>query len=221
MEEKVMGLLLSVMSDWSIYALFLMTFFEAALLLGVFIPGETMVIAAGIAASRGALDLTEVIVVASAGAILGDTVGYFFGSRYGEGMIERYAERLRITKGRIALSRRFMERHGGKAVFIGRFVSVLRAFAPIVAGAMKMDYPKFLFYNVTGGVLWAASFAALGYFAGEGLDIYRGYLSGIFQALAVALAVPAASYMLYRFLKKREAAVLLKRVETNPSRRGG
>ncbi|MBI2411820.1 MAG: hypothetical protein HYV24_01235 [Deltaproteobacteria bacterium] len=91
MEEKVMGLLLSVMSDWSIYALFLMTFFEAALLLGVFIPGETIVIAAGIAASRGALDLTEVMVVASAGAILGDTVGYFFGSRYGEGMIERYA----------------------------------------------------------------------------------------------------------------------------------
>ncbi|MBI5454092.1 MAG: DedA family protein [Deltaproteobacteria bacterium] len=220
MEEKLVETLLSIMSDWGIYALFLMTFFEAALLLGIFIPGESMVIAAGVAASRGALDLTDVVAVASIGAVLGDTAGYFLGSRYGEGIFERYAERLRITKGRVALSRRFMERHGGKAVFIGRFTSVLRAFAPLVAGAMKMDYPKFLFYNVTGGVLWAASFAALGYFAGEGLDVYRGYLSGVFQALAVALAL-AGSYMLYRFLKKREAAVLLKRVETNPSRRGG
>ncbi len=140
------------MSDWGIYALFLMTFFEAALLLGIFIPGESMVIAAGVAASRGALDLTDVV---------------------------------------------------------GRFTSVLRAFAPLVAGTMKMDYPKFLLYDVTGGVLWAASFAALGYFAGEGLDVYMGYLSGVFQALAVALAL-AASYMLYRFLKKREAAVLFK-----------
>lgn len=210
MENKIFELLLGYIDQCGYYSLFLLTFLEAAAFLGLFIPGETMVVVAGLAASKGFLDIGDVIWVAALGAILGDTVGYFLGTHFGEGIFTRYGKYLFLKKERLCHANRLFERHGGKTVFFGRFVSLLRTFAPIIAGMSKMFYPKFLFYNVTGGVVWALSFSLLGYFVGNSWDVIKTYITYFITGSIISLTVGAAVYYIYSFINKNMALVIEK-----------
>ncbi|MBI5050205.1 MAG: bifunctional DedA family/phosphatase PAP2 family protein [Nitrospirae bacterium] len=201
MEHKIIESLLPHLNHWGYYVLLLMTFLETSAFLGFLVPGESMVVIAGLLTSRGVLELGDVIWVASLGAIMGDTVGYFIGRRFGEGFFLKYGKYFFFKKEYLDEAQGFFDKHGGKTVFFGRFMAWLRAFAPVVAGISKMHYPGFLFFNVAGGIAWAATFSLLGYFVGNSWDIIRAYLGriGIFAFICGAIAV-----FLYFFLTKRK-----------------
>jgi undecaprenyl-diphosphatase len=136
--------------------------------LGVPVPGETAVILAGLAASSGRLSIVAVIVVAAAGAIVGDNVGFLIGRRGGRALLERpgrfEAERRRVLE----VGDPFFERHGAKAVFLGRWIAGLRVWASWLAGASDMPWPTFLLFNALGGSAWATSVALAAYYGGHG-----------------------------------------------------
>lgn len=135
--------------------------------MGVPVPGETALIAAGIAAKSGQLQIEWVIVVAAAGAIVGDNIGYLIGRKGGRKLLERpgpfYQRRLVL----LAHGDRFFAAHGAKAVFLGRWFALLRITAAWMAGANKMSAPTFFFYNALGGITWATACGLAGYFLGQ------------------------------------------------------
>ncbi len=199
-----LNLILPHFDHWGYYLLFLMTFLETSAFLGLLVPGESLVVIAGLLAARGTLDLGDVIWVAALGAIFGDTTGYFIGRRFGEGFFLRYGRYFFFNKEYLDDTKEFFEKHGGKTVLLGRFMSWLRAFAPVVAGISKMNYPRFLFFNVAGGITWAAIFTLLGYFAGNSWEMIRGYLGrfGVFAFICGAVFI-----FLYFFLTKKRRLI--------------
>lgn len=201
MESEIIKFLFPHLNHWGYYVLFLMTFLETSAFLGFLVPGESMVVIAGLLTSRGVLELGDVIWVASLGAITGDTVGYFIGYRFGEGFFLKYGRYFFFKKEYLDEARGFFEKHGGKTVLLGRFMAWLRAFAPVVAGISKMHYPRFLFFNVAGGIVWATIFSLLGYFVGNSWDIIKTYLGrlGIFAFIIGAVII----YLYFLFTKKR------------------
>ncbi|MEA2227337.1 MAG: hypothetical protein QOF04_967 [Solirubrobacteraceae bacterium] len=138
--------------------------------MGIPVPGETALLTAGIVAARGHLDITVVIAVAAAAAITGDNVGFAIGRRYGRrlllapGPLERHRRRV------LEIGEPFFQRHGPKAVFLGRWVAGLRITSAWLAGANRMSWPTFLFWNALGGIAWAASIGLLAYFLGRGAE---------------------------------------------------
>jgi membrane protein DedA with SNARE-associated domain len=156
---------------------------------GIPLPGETALIAFGVLASQGNYSIVWVIVVAAAGAIIGDNLGYWLIGRLGGrrlferwGFLRRYSERF------LPAAERLMERHGGKTVFFGRFITVLRYTAAWVAGIGRMDWWKFLFWNAAGGICWATAVGLVAYYAGHAAaDAIQRY--GIYAAGGIAAAV--------------------------------
>jgi len=201
MEKYIFDIIFPHLNHWGYYALFLMTFLETSAFLGFLVPGESMVVMGGLLASMGVLELGDVIWVASFGAIAGDTVGYFIGYRFGEGLFLKYGRYFFIKKEYLDEAKKFFDKHGGKTVFFGRFMAWLRAFAPVIAGISKMRYPKFLLFNVAGGIVWATTFSLLGYFVGNSWDIIKIYLGrlGIFAFIIGAIII----YLYFLFTKRR------------------
>lgn len=200
MAHKIIEFLLPQLNHWGYYILLLMTFLETSAFLGFLVPGESMVVIAGLLASRGVLELGDVIWVASVGAIFGDTVGYFIGHRFGEGFFLKYGKYVFFKKEYLDEARGFFKKHGGKTVFLGRFMAWLRAFAPVIAGISRMHYPKFLFFNVAGGIIWATTFSLIGYFVGNSWEVIKIYLGrmGVFAFICGAIIA-----FLYFFITKR------------------
>jgi undecaprenyl-diphosphatase len=172
--------------------------------LGIPLPGETAVIFAGLAAAAGRLEIVLVIVVASAGAIIGDNIGFLIGRRGGRAVLERpgrfAAERRRVLE----IGDPFFERHGGKAVFLGRWIAGLRIWASWLAGASKMAWPTFLLWNALGGIAWATSVALAAYYGGTGVEKVFSAI-GIY-ALPVALVVFVAFAAWWWRRRRRRAA---------------
>ena len=169
---------------------------------GVPLPGETALIAFGVLASRGHYSITSVIAVAAAAAIVGDNLGYWLIGRLGGRALFRrwrwlnaYAERV------LPRAERLMERHGGKTVFFGRFVAVLRYTAAWIAGLGQMTWWRFLFWNALGGICWAVAVGLLSYYGGQSLaDAIARY--GVYGA-GVVIAALALGWLALHFAKKR------------------
>jgi membrane protein DedA with SNARE-associated domain len=130
---------------------------------GVPVPGETALLAGAALAHFGRLSFPAVVATAVVGATLGDNLGFAIGRRYGRGLAERYGARLGLTRARLAQFDRFFERHGPRTVFIARFVTGLRVFGAVLAGASGLRWPTFLAYNAAGAVAWSLAVAAAGY----------------------------------------------------------
>jgi membrane-associated protein len=157
-----------VISDygtWTHLILFLIVFCETGLVVTPFLPGDSLLFAAGTFAALGALDLWLVVVLLIAAAILGDTVNYWVGSYIGP---RAFGGNIRfLRKEYLDRTHAFYEKHGGKTIILARFVPIIRTFAPFVAGVGGMSYPKFLTYNVVGAILWVGLFVLGGYFFGN------------------------------------------------------
>lgn len=153
--------------EWGGYTILVaIVFAESGLFVGFFLPGDSLLIAAGVVAQRGHLDLKILIPLLIVAAITGDATGYTIGRRAGPLLFAR--EDARFFKRRyMEEARTFFDRHGGKAITISRFMAIIRSFVPSVAGAVGMPYAKFTAYNVAGGVLWVISMTLAGYFIGE------------------------------------------------------
>lgn len=141
-------------------------FAETGLLVGFFLPGDSLLFVAGFMAGLGHLDLIWLNVFLSLAAIVGDTVGYWIGSSAGEAIYRREDTRF-FKKKHLHRTREFYEKHGGKTIVLARFVPIIRTFAPVVAGVAQMKYKRFLSFNVFGGIGWVAGMTSLGYFLGN------------------------------------------------------
>lgn len=176
---------LSSVPGWVVYlAVFGLPFLEAAVLLGFVVPGEAAVVFGGVVAGRGDLSLTLVLVVAIAGAILGDSVGYFVGRRYGHRI---QATRLgrRVGEQRWGRAEDFLRRRGPVAVFVGRFTALLRAMVPGAAGMARMPYRTFVVFNVLGGAVWASACVLGGWALGSVISTYISDVSYVVVGVVV------------------------------------
>ena len=180
---------LSSVPGWVVYlAVFGLPFLEAAVLLGFVVPGEAAVVFGGVVAGRGDLSLTLVLVVAVAGAILGDSVGYVVGRRYGHRI---QATRLgrRVGEQRWARAEDFLRRRGPVAVFVGRFTALLRAMVPGAAGMARMPYRTFVVFNVLGGAVWASACVLGGWALGSVISTYISDVSYVVVGVLVLAVV--------------------------------
>jgi membrane protein DedA with SNARE-associated domain len=161
--------------------------------MGLPAPGETILVFAALyAATQGGLNIWGVIACAATGAILGDNVGYWIGRTFGYPLLLRYGRYIGLNEERIKLGQYLFLRHGGKVVFFGRFVAILRVLAALLAGVNRMDWGRFLVANAAGGIVWAAFFGLGAYTFGAALLHTRGPLAVgllIFASIAVVLAV--------------------------------
>ena len=166
-------------------------------------PGETALLAGAAMAKFGRLSLFWVIVIAVAGATFGDNLGFFIGRHGGRALAERHGWKIGLTARRLAQFDQFFERHGAKTVFIARFITGLRVFGAVLAGASGLPWRTFLFYNATGAVVWATAVAIAGYslaYSWSTLERWIGRSGMIALALVVAIAV----FALLRQRRERE-----------------
>lgn len=175
---------------------FLLPAAEAGILLGMFIPGEIALIIGGVAASVGHVSLLWVLVCGVLGAIIGDSIGYLVGERWGVQLLHSTLGR-KVPIERLDAARAFIARRGGRAVFIGRFTAALRALVPGLAGMSGVPYRVFLPWNIAGGVVWACASVALGYAAGTSWELAAHYAS-IFGITVLVLVVVAVAYAWWR-----------------------
>jgi membrane protein DedA with SNARE-associated domain len=174
-------------------------FGEAAVLIGMVLPGETALLVAGVFAQHGTLNLWVMIVVAAAAAIAGDSVGYQFGRRFGPGL-RRSRLGAWVGEHRWAVADGFLLRHGGKAVLLGRLTALFRALVPSMAGMSGMRYRTFVVWNAAGGLIWAPGCVLLGYAFSSSLAVVGRTLT--WAPLAV-LAVVVAGYLVLHVRKRR------------------
>jgi membrane protein DedA with SNARE-associated domain len=174
--------------------------------LGIPIPGETALITAGIyAGGTHKLSPWLIWLVASAAAIIGDNIGYIIGDKGGYRLVRRYGPKIRIDEAKLKVGRYAFDRYGGKVVFFGRFVSVLRTYAAFLAGTNKMRWPHFFFANATGGIIWAAIYTFGAYFAGSTLSRVSGTINLALGGVAVVAIVTV--FLLIRHQTNRLIAV--------------
>jgi len=157
---------------------------------GVPVPGETVLLAGAALARFGRLSLVRVVLTAIVAAVIGDNCGFFFGRRVGRGFAERHGWRVGLTPNRLRQFDRFFQRYGARTVFVARFITGLRVFGAVLAGASGLRWPTFLFYNATGAVVWSTAIGAVGYalaYSWETLERWIGRSGLIALALVVVL----------------------------------
>jgi len=191
--------LLKVLSDpaalyelvrWGGYiALVVIVFTETGLLIGFFLPGDSLLITAGLVAATGALDIWLLNVLLSVAAIVGDSVGYAIGYRAGPHIFTREDSRW-FNKKHLVRTREFYERHGGKTIILARFIPIIRTFAPVVAGVGRMDYRRFLAFNVLGGIGWVCGLTWAGYLLGQTIPDIGRYIHVVIVVVIVLSLIP-------------------------------
>jgi membrane-associated protein len=190
---------------WGGYVLLVaVVFTETGLLVGFFLPGDSLLITAGLVAAAGGLNIWWVNALLCVAAIVGDTVGYAIGARIGPRLFTR-EQSLLFNPRHVERTRRFYARHGAKTIVIARFVPIIRTFAPVVAGVGQMPYRRFIFYNVAGGVGWVWSMTWAGYLLGQAIpDIDRHV--HVIVAVVVVLSVIPIVMEIARERRKRSAS---------------
>jgi membrane protein DedA with SNARE-associated domain len=198
----VLASILSVARDVGYPVLFLLIAIET---MGIPVPGETALFTAGILASRGHLQIELVIAVAAAGAIVGDNIGFAIGRRLGRGLLLAPGPLERHRRRVVEVGEPFFERHGPKAVFLGRWITGLRITSAWLAGVNRMRWPTFLFWNALGGICWSASVALVAYFLGRGAERVIN-LAGLGGA-AVVVVGGIVAWLVVRRRRAAEALV--------------
>jgi membrane protein DedA with SNARE-associated domain len=192
-----------LISQHGYWVVFVVIMLESA---GVPLPGESaLVLAAVYAGATGHLHIAYVILTAIVAAIIGDNCGFWIGRIYGVRVVERYGRLVNLTEGRLKVGRYLFEKHGGKIVFFGRFVAVLRVFAAVLAGLNKYDWKSFLFFNAAGAATWATIMGLGGYLFGD--SIHR--VSGLLGMVALGVALLGVVAFIY-FIRQQEKRIELK-----------
>ena len=187
--DQHLSQIISQYGVWTHLILFLIVFCETGLVITPFLPGDSLLFAAGTFAALGALDLWLVIILLLVAAIIGDTVNYWVGSYIGPRAFRGDIRFLR--KEYLDRTHAFYEKHGGKTIILARFIPIIRTFAPFVAGVGAMSYPKFITYNIVGAVLWVGLFVLGGYFFGN-IPIVRENFTIVILAIIAISVMPIA-----------------------------
>lgn len=176
--------------------LFAIVFAESGLFFGFFLPGDSLLLTAGLLASKDLLNIWILVPLMFVAAVLGDNVGYWFGAKTGPRIFNRENSLLFKRKNLLA-ARAFYDKHGGKTIILARFMPFIRTFAPIVAGAVEMEYRKFFFFNLLGGVLWGIGVTLAGYFLARLFppEVLDKYFLLIVVGVIVISVLPAAIHL--------------------------
>jgi membrane-associated protein len=192
--------------------LVLIVFAETGLMIGFFLPGDSLLVTAGLFAARGDLDIVTLNLSLIAAAIVGDAVGYWIGKRTGQALYNRpnsfFFRRQHLIK-----THEFYEKHGGKTIVIARFMPILRTFAPVVAGAADMTYRKFVVYNVLGGVGWVLSMTLTGYFLGQAVPNIEEHIHIVVAVVIFLSLLPGIIAFLRAKAQSRAEAAAAPRVD--------
>jgi membrane protein DedA with SNARE-associated domain len=199
--ESVVNGLGDAINPWGYVLLFTLTLLEASAFIGLFIPGETALLLAGVLAQQGKVSLVGCTVCAVVGAILGDSLGYEIGRRVGPRM-RKSRVGAKVGEKRWTKAHEYLRRKGGRAIFLGRFVGVLRALVPAVAGDSRMPYGTFLMWNVLGAVIASPAVILAGYFAGSSYKRIESKLSYASWLLAGCVLL----FLLYKYIRHRQGA---------------
>jgi membrane-associated protein len=149
-----------------LYGMILIIFSETGLMVGFFLPGDSLLVTAGLFAARGDLDIVVLVPCLILAAICGNTTGYWIGNRAGKALYNR-PNSLLFRREHLLRTHEFYERHGGKTIILAQFMPIVRTFAPVVAGAAEMGYRRFITFNVAGAILWITSMTLTGYYLGR------------------------------------------------------
>ena len=174
---------------------FTIVFLESGLLIGFFFPGDSLLFTAGFLASQGFFDIKILIAGCFVAAIAGDSIGYLIGAKLGPKIFTKTSS-IFFHKKHLERAQSFYDKHGGKTIILARFIPVIRAFAPVVAGAGKMDYKRFVFFNFFGAVLWAIGVTLAGYYLGSLIPDVDKYLLPIVGLIVIASILPALHHIL-------------------------
>lgn len=189
--EKLIQLLSTVLGGPLGYlALAAIVFAETGLLVGLFLPGDSLLFTVGVVAGAGQLNLVLIMAVLIAAAVIGDGVGYYLGRRAGPAIFSRPDSRF-FKQEHLRQTRAFYEKHGGKTIIYARFVPIVRTFAPFIAGVGQMRYSRFLSFNIFGGIGWVVSMTMLGYMLGN-VPIVRRHFDKVVVGIVLVSVLPMA-----------------------------
>lgn len=192
------------LGNWTYLVVGLLAFLETGAFVGLLVPGETMLLVGGAVAGLGVINLYLLIAIGWSMAFLGDTVSFFLGRKLGRDFLLKHGSRLGITPERFARVEDHFERHGGTTVLVGRFVGVIRAVAPFIAGSSGMRYPAFAPYSILGSGLQVSIHILVGYFFARSLDVAAEYVGLVAVIVGTVIVVGFGSWWIYRFLQAPE-----------------
>jgi len=194
----------STLGKWTYLAVGVMAYLETGAFIGLIAPGETTVIVGGLVAGQGEISLMVLIAIVWTCAVLGDVTSYTLGRRLGREFMVKHGARVKITEARLEQVEAFFEKRGGMTILVGRFIGLVRAIAPFIAGASKMPLRKFLPYDVLGAGLWATTFCVLGYVFWRSFDQLTTWVSRGLFGFGLAVAIVVAVVFLIRVQRSPE-----------------
>ena len=207
MLDRIVDFIRPYFAEWGYLIVGVAGFLENSVGAGLVFPGETMVILGGFYAASGDVSVVWVAIIAALAGVAGDNVGYFIGRRYGRRFLQRFGRLIFLSPRRIDKAEGFYRRHGGKTVFLGRFIPVVRSLGCLVAGMSHLSYPRFFAYDAAGAALWAVANTAVGYLLGKGYERVERYLGGAgLLALLLLIGLVALSAWWGRRLARKKSA---------------
>lgn len=201
--DEHLSLMIARYGTWTYLILFTVVFMETGFVVTPFLPGDSLLFAAGAFAAAGAFNVMLLWLLLFAAAILGDTVNYWIGNYIGPRVFEMDVRFLK--KEYLERTHEFYERHGGKTIFLARFIPIIRTFAPFVAGVGRMSYGRFIAYNVIGGFVWTAGFIFAGYYFGNLPAVKENFTLAIMAIILVSVAPMGIEFLLSRRRARRAA----------------
>ena len=201
--DKYLSVLIQQYGLWTYAILFVVIFIETGFVVMPFLPGDSLLFAAGAFAALGAFKVGWLILVLAAAAVIGDTVNYWVGHFVGPKIFHKEKARL-FKKEHLDRTHAFYEKHGGKTIIIARFIPIIRSFAPFVAGIGRMSYGRFLAFNVVGGIGWVVLLVGAGYFFGTIPLVKKNFSIAVLTIIVISMIPVAVEYLRHR--KKKPAA---------------
>lgn len=201
-EAAIIDLLIQYFNTYGYFVIFTVLLLENLFLLGLIIPGETVLLLGAAFAAQNTLNIVYVIITAIIAAIIGNIAGYFIGKKGGRPLMERFGGRF-ISADKIAAAERYFDAHGTKTVFVGRFAAGVRTFVPLLAGAAKMGFGKFIAYTTAAVVLWTVGLGLVGFFFGANWTLIKK-IFGRFTVLILVIVI--IFVILYIIRRRREEA---------------
>ena len=198
--DQLIRLLTQVITGWLGYALLAgIVFAETGLLVGLFLPGDSLLFTVGVVAGAGQLNIVEICALLTLASVLGDQSGYFLGYRTGPRIFSR-PDSVVFKQAYVTRTQAFFARHGGKTLIYAKFVPIIRTFAPFMAGVGRMSYPRFFAFNLVGGIGWVLSMTLAGYYLG-GIPLIRRN----FEKVVIGIVIVSVLPLVIQFLKSRRS----------------
>jgi undecaprenyl-diphosphatase len=202
--ERAIEDIATALGAWTYALVGVLAFLETGAFVGLVAPGESVVIVGGVIAGQGEIDVVPLIGLVWTCAVLGDTTSFLIGRRVGRGFLLKHGPRLKITRGRLERVEGYFQRHGGKTILIGRFIGLVRALAPFIAGSSRMPYLRFIPYSVVGTGLWATVFCLLGFIFYRSFAEVTAIAGRATLAFGLVVATIVGSVYAYRRLRHEE-----------------